>query len=195
MLTELFCETDDFCREFEPVWNRLLIEDGTRRRIRRNSLSLSEVMTIIIFFHTSGFRTFKHYYKEYILRFFRDAFPDAVSYSRFTELMPEALIPLCCYLKTRKGRITGISFIDSTPVAVCHNRRISSHKVFREYAERGKTSVGWFYGFKLHLIINEHGELLSFKVTPGNTDDRKPVPDMTRGLFGKLFGDRGYSSP
>ena len=58
----------------------------------------------------------------------------------------------------------------------------------------GKNSVGWHYGFKLHLIINDKGELLAFKLTPGNTDDRKPVPEMSNDIIGKLFGDRGYIS-
>jgi len=194
VLIKLFCDVDDFCKEFEPVWNQHLIENGSRQRTKASSLSLSEVMTIIIFFHTSNFRTFKHYYTEYIMIFFKNLFPDLVSYNRFNELMGETLIPLCVFLNSRKGRVTGIAFIDSTPIAVCHNRRISGHKVFKEYAERGKTSVGWFYGFKLHIIVNENGELLSFKLTPGNTDDRKPVPDMTCSLFGKIFGDRGYIS-
>jgi len=194
VLIKLFCDVYDFCKEFEPVWNQHLIENGSRQRTKASSLSLSEVMTIIIFFHTSNFRTFKHYYTEYIMIFFKNLFPDLVSYNRFNELMGETLIPLCVFLNSRKGRVTGIAFIDSTPIAVCHNRRISGHKVFKEYAERGKTSVGWFYGFKLHIIVNENGELLSFKLTPGNTDDRKPVPDMTCSLFGKIFGDRGYIS-
>ena len=120
--------------------------------------------------------------------------PELVSYNRFVELMGSALLPLCCYLQTRKGNVTGISFVDSTPIVVCHNRRINSHKTFKKLAKRGKNSMGWFYGFKLHLIINEHGDLLAFKVTPGNVDDRAPVPSMVKGLSGKLFGDKGYIS-
>src|SRR5437762_2782507 len=108
--------------------------------------------------------------------------------------MPQALIPLCFYLQTRKGQTVGVAFIDSLPIAVCHNRRIPSHKVFAQVAERGKSSVDWFYGFKLHLIVNDRGELLAFHLTPGNVDDRKPVAKLARGLFVKLFGDRGYIS-
>ncbi len=77
---------------------------------------------------------------------------------------------------------------------VCHNRRIHSHQVFKQIARRGKTSVGWFYGFKLHLVVNDCGELLAFQITPGNVDDRKPVPRLVKGLTGKLCGDRGYIS-
>ena len=98
---------------------------------------------------------------------------------------------LCCFLQTRRGEVTGISFIDSTPLEVCHPCRSSSHKVFKGLAGWGKNSMGWHYGFKLHLIINDKGELLAFKLTPGNVDDRKPVPEMTQDIIGQLFGDRG----
>ncbi len=108
--------------------------------------------------------------------------------------MSRALVPLTIYLLTQRGQCTGISFIDSTPISVCHNRRIRQHKVFNGLAARGKTSMGWFYGFKLHLVINEYGEILAFQLTPGNVDDRKPVPTLTKGLFGKLFADKGYIS-
>jgi len=155
---------------------------------------LSEVMTIIVWFQQSGYRTFKDYYRKEVCLHLRDEFPNLVSYNRFIELMPSALIPLCFYLQTRKGQTAGVAFIDSLPLAVCHNRRIPSHKVFAQVAERGKSSIDWFFGFKLHLIVNDQGELLAFHLTPGNVDDRKPVPRMAKELFGKLFGDRGYIS-
>lgn len=190
----LFYDVDNFCNEFEPVLNKNLIDEGEKHRIKKSSLSLSEVMTIVILFHSSNFRHFKAYYTEYVMKYMIQYFPGPVSYNRFVELMQTALLPLCCYLQTRKGRVTGISFIDSTPIIVCNNRRAHSHKVFKESAKWGKNSVGWFYGFKLHIIINECGELSAFKLTPGNTDDRKPVPGMTGRLSGKIFGDRGYIS-
>jgi hypothetical protein len=188
----LFCDIDDFCLLFEPLWEQRLIE--TRQRNRPSALCLSEVMTIITLFHASNYRNFKAYYTECVLKQYVWAFPRLVSYGRFVELMPSALVPLCGYLQSRKGQCSGISFVDSTSLAVCHNRRIHSHKVFAGCARRGKTSVDWFYGFKLHLVINDCGELLSLRLTPGNTDDRRPVPELVKGLFGKLFGDRGYVS-
>jgi hypothetical protein len=188
----LFCDIDDFCLLFEPLWERRLLE--TRLRNRPSSLCLSEVMTIITLFHASGYRNFKAYYTEHVLKHLAWAFPRLVSYNRFVELMPGALVPLCGYLQSRKGGCSGISFIDSTSLKVCHNRRIHSHKVFAGCAKRGKTSVDWFFGFKLHLVINDCGELLSLRLTPGNTDDRRPVPELVKGLFGKLFGDKGYVS-
>ncbi len=191
---KLFCHVDDFCLKFEPEFNKRLLEDGTRKRIRKSRLCLSEVMTIIIWFHMSGYRTFKDYYTREVCVHLRWAFPNLVSYNRFVELMSDALFPLCCYLLTRKGDCSGISFVDSMPIAVCHNRRIHSHKVFRHVARRGKTSMGWFYGFKLHLVVNDKGELLAFRLTPGNVDDREPVPEIVKGIFGKLFADKGYIS-
>lgn len=188
----LFCDIDDFCLLFEPLWQHRLLE--TRQRRRPSSLCLSEVMTIITLFHASSYRNFKAYYTEQVLKQYVWAFPRLVSYQRFVALMPSALVPLCGYLQTRKGQCSGVSFIDSTSLKVCHNRRIHSHKVFRECARRGKTSVDWFFGFKLHLIINDRGELLALRLTPGNVDDRRPVPGLVKGLFGKLFGDKGYVS-
>ena len=188
----LFCDIDDFCLLFEPLWQARLL--GTRQRNRPSTLCLSEVMTIIVLFHASGYRNFKAFYTEQVLKQYAGAFPRLVSYGRFVELMPGALVPLCGYLQTRKGRCSGISFVDSTSLKVCHNRRIHSHKVFQGCARRGKTSVDWFFGFKLHLVTNDCGELLSLRLTPGNTDDRRPVPELVKGLFGKLFGDKGYVS-
>ena len=188
----LFCDIDDFCLLFEPLWERRLLE--TRQRHRASTLRLSEVMTIITLFHASSYRNFKAYYTEQVLKRYARAFPRLVSYGRFAELMPGALIPPCGYLQARKGRCSGISFVDSTSLKVCHNRRIHSHQVFRGCARRGETSVGWFYGFKLHLVINDRGELLSLRLTPGNVDDRRPVPELVEGLSGKLFGDKGYVS-
>ena len=103
-------------------------------------------------------------------------------------------MPLCAYLDSCQGQCTGISFVDSTPLAVCHHRRIQQHRVFRGLAERGKHSVGWFYGFTLHLVVNDRGDLLACQITPGNVDDRKPLPHLARRLFGKLLGDKGYLS-
>jgi transposase len=190
----LFADLDDFCQSFEPLYKTQQLISATAQRKRQSTLILSEVMTIIVWFQQSSYRTFKDYYLKEVCLHLRSEFPNLVSYNRFVELMPQALVPLCYYLQTRKGQSVGVAFIDSLPIAVCHNRRIPSHKVFAQGAERGKSSVDWFYGFKLHLIVNDQGELLAFHLTPGNVDDRKPVAKLARGLYGKLFGDRGYIS-
>lgn len=191
-LEDLFCHVDDFCQVFEPRWRQHLLSHNVKTRQRQRSLALSEIMTILIGFHQSHYRTFKHYYRHHVGKYWQQAFPKLVSYSRFMDWIPSCLMPLCCYLKTCFGLCSGISFIDSTKLAVCHNRRISGHKVCKGVAARGKTSVDWFYGFKLHLVVNDRGELLNVMVTPGNTDDRKPVMDLLCGLAGKVFADKGY---
>jgi transposase len=190
----LFCDVDDFCQSFEPEFRKHLLADGSLKRIRNSSMCLSEVMTLIIYFHLSGYRTFKDFYTRSVLKHLRSAFPNLVSYNRFVELMAETALPMCAYLHSKFGQCSGISFIDSLPLAVCHNRRIHSNRVFSGLARRGRSSVDWFYGFKLHLIVNDAGELLAVWLTTGNTDDRKPVPRLTKKLYGKLIGDRGYVS-
>ena len=192
-ILSLFCDLDDFCRCFEPAWLHHQKALAPKRR-RASILALSEVLTLLVLFHASDYRTFKHFYLQHVRRFLRQEFPDLVSYTRFIELIPAALVPLCAYLRTRLAEPTGIAFIDSTSIAVCHNRRIHSHKVFAGVAQRGKTSVGWFFGFKLHLVINDRGELLACCLTPGNVDDRTPLGKLVQDLWGKLFGDKGYIS-
>jgi hypothetical protein len=194
-LLQLFCHVDDFCQVFLPVWQKQLVVSGVRRRQRKRSLAVSEIMTILIYFHQSHYRDFKAYYCHHLLPHLRREFPGLISYQRFVEYIPSVLIPLAVYLRERCfGLCTGVSFLDSTPLAVCHNARIAQHRVFAGLAKRGKTSTGWFFGFKLHLVFNDRGELLGLTLTPGNVDDRKPVPRLVRRLFGKLFADKGYLS-
>lgn len=194
-LLELFVHVDDFCQAFLPKLKQHLLSSGAIKRDRERSLSISEVMTILIHFHQSHYRNFKAYYCEHVLPHLHSEFPDLVSYTRFVDFIPSALIPLCAYfLQNCLGDCTGVSFIDSTSLDVCLNQRIASHKVFAGLAGRGKTSTGWFFGFKLHLVINDRGELLNVLLTPGNVDDRKPVPRLVHQLFGKVFGDKGYIS-
>lgn len=192
-LLELFCDVDDFYQQFEPLWKRYLLTSGKRQRWRETELSPSEIMTILIHFHECDFRHFKAYY-AYVCEHLRPEFPQLVSYERFVILKKRVGVPLFVYLHLCLGQCTGISFIDSTDLAVCHNRRIYQHRVFDGYAQRGQTSMGWFYGFKLHLVVNEHGEILAFDLTPGNVHDTHFLDQLDDSLFGKLFGDKGYLS-
>jgi hypothetical protein len=191
-LIEIFCFIDDFCKQFEQLMLSKGLEDGSRKRQRSFSMSLSEVMTILVMFHLSHYRNFKDFYFSCLLREYRWAFPKAVSYNRFVELEVMAFMPLIVLVMGFPGRETGRYFVDSTKLAVCHNLRINRHKVFKDVAQRGKTSTGWFYGFKLHLVLNDQGELMSFGLTPGNVDDRRPLTKLMKGLQGWLFGDKGY---
>jgi len=193
-LVEIFCDVDDFCTVFIPEWEKTLIETGERKRRRQGRLSSSEIMSIIILFHRSNYKDFKNFYLFYMNKHLKKAFPKLLSYTRFLEVMPTVLVPLCGYFTHLKGKPTGISFVDSTSLKVCHNLRIPRHKVFKGIAARGKGTMGWFYGFKLHLIVNHTGDILAVKLTPGNVDDRKPVPELTDNVFGKLYGDKGYIS-
>jgi hypothetical protein len=193
-LLELYCHVDDFWLGFADEWERGLLESGQRQRQRAGQLCVSEVMTILIYFHQMRYRDFKTYYTQFVQVYLRAEFPKLVSYNRFVELLPSVLVPLCAYLQNCYGECTGINFIDSTPLRVCHNRRIGQHRVFAEVAQRGKNSVDWFFGFKLHLVINDRGELLACRLTAGNVDDRAPVPKLMQRLWGKLFGDKGYLS-
>jgi hypothetical protein len=193
-ILELFCDVDDFCQAYWPHWEQHLVADGTIQRRRATRMAPSELMTLVILFHASHYRTFKAFYTQCACHHLRAEFPTVVSYQRFVELMPTILHALSVYLGNRMGRCTGISFVDSTPLAVCKNARIGQHRVFMGLAQRGHTSVGWFYGFKLHAVINDRGELLALQLTSGNIDDRRPFLPLVRGLFGKVFGDRGYIS-
>src|SRR5258708_11483240 len=190
---ELFCDVDDFMLSFAPQWRTSQVQAGKQRE-RVGQLWPSEVMTILIHFHQSHYRTFKAYDTESVQVHLSREFPHLVSYTRFVALIPQMMVPMLAYLQSRLGACTGISFIDSTSLEVCDPKRISQHRVFAVDARRGKTSTGWFYGFKLHLAVNDRGELLACCLTPANVDDRTPVPTLVKDLRGKLFGDRGSIS-
>ena len=193
-LLELFCHVDDFWLAFAPRWKQTLLQRGHIKRQRSGQLAESEIMTILMHFHQSHYRDFKAFYIQHVLAHLHADFPGLVSYSRFVQLTPSVLFPLAAYLETCRGPCNGLSFVDSTKLVVCHNRRIQQHRVFAGLAGRGKDSVDWFYGFKLHVLVNDCGELLACRLTPGNVDDRRPVPQLVPGLFGKLIGDKGYLS-
>lgn len=187
----IYVEVDEFWKEFEPIYKKQMISAGTKKRDRQGKLSVSEIMTILIVFQTSHFRTFKHFY-QHLQNNHRQDFPDLISYKRFVDWIGRMSLPLFAYLQSKCfGEVTGISFIDSTSLKVCRNKRIPRNRVFKDIATRGKTTMGWFFGFKLHLIINDKGELLNFTVTQGHVDDRKPVDRLTSKLSGKMFGDKG----
>lgn len=189
-LLTLFVSVDDFCIQFEPRWNARLI--GTKLN-SSSSLTLAEILTILIWFQASGWRCFKNFYK-YLELYHKKDFPNLLSYNRFIEIQSAATIPLQCLLLYCMGQCTGTSFIDATPLKVCHNKRIFQNKVFKDTAARGKSTMGWFFGFKIHIVCTTQGDLLSFRITKGNCDDRKPVKGLCKNLFGKVYADKGYIS-
>ena len=196
-LIEIFCHVDDFNKVFINELQTHQLSDGTRKRIKPSSMNESEVMTIVIYFHLMRYRDFKHYYMYHVCKHMNADFPRLVSYNRFVELMQDALLPLAVFLKIKcLGKCTGISFVDSTPLRACHIKREHSHRVLDGIASKGQCSIGWFYGCKLHFIINDKGEILDFVLTPANVDDRKPLAgtNILNRIYGKLFGDKGYIS-
>jgi hypothetical protein len=198
-LVEIFYLVDEFCKEFEKVMEgRLLISKPTKKtRKRAFTMSDSEVITIMIMFHQSHFRDFKAFYINHIQLYCKQDFPHTVSYNRFVELQQKALVPMVLFLQfCCLGHCTGISFIDSTPVRVCHIKRERSHKVFKGMATKGKSTIGWFFGFKLHLVINDKGEIIQFLITQAHVNDRDPLNNnkFHEKIFGKLFADKGYIS-
>ena len=199
LIISIFCEFDNFYKELNSYFEHSMLPDE-RKKIRlepSRSLSMSEIMTICTIFHLSGYRNFKWFYTKLVLKEYKKFFPKLVSYNRFVELMPYAAMPLTLFMQIHgKGICSGISFMDSTTLDVCDSHRIQQHKVFQGIAQRGKSSTGWFYGFKLHLTINECGEILNFYLTPGNVDDRnrEVIGHLTKNIYGKIFADKGYIS-
>ncbi|KAA6311192.1 hypothetical protein EZS27_037633 [termite gut metagenome] len=197
-IIEIFCIADDFCKEFDLEVQKHQIDTPDKKHYQRSSrMSDSEIITILIGFHFGTFRNFKHYYLFYVQKHLRGEFPDLVSYNRFVELQSKVFMQFVFFLKLIcLGQCTGITYVDSTCIRVCHNKRISRNKVFKGLAEIGKSTMGWFFGFKLHLLCNERGELINFCLTRGNVDDRnqKVFSVLSKGLFGKLYADKGYIS-
>jgi len=195
-IEEIFCEIDDFCKMFFPQFERNLLPapHATTQRRRAISMAASEIMTILVLFHMSWYRNFKSFYLDCVIGRLKGYFPRLLSYTRFVEIEKRVIPALCVFMMLKTGEETGTYYIDSTALAVCHNKRIKRHKTFNGLAARGHTSMGWFYGFKLHLVINNIGQIMAFSLTPGNTDDRKPVTTLLKDLNGITAGDKGYIS-
>ncbi|GAB3527570.1 IS982 family transposase [Pontibacter brevis] len=156
------------------------------------------MLTILVLYHLSGFKCFEYYYERLVLGELRSFFPKAVSYTHFLSLARQScfhafLLAQCrCSLSAR----TGHYYVDSKKLPVCDNLRIHSHKVFEGIASRGKGSTGWFFGLKLHLVINQHGQLARFLLTPASVADNnhRVLSYLLEGLRGKCYGDKGYLS-
>lgn len=193
-VTDIFIIVDEFCKNFEQTTKNFLLGKPSKRP---PVMATSEVISILLLFHLSGFKCFKHFYLFYVCKHMKDDFPKSVSYNRFVELSQSVIMPMTIFVKTCcLGACTGISFVDSTPIRVCKNKRIKRNKVFKDIAAVGQSTVGWFYGFKLHIVINDKGEILNFAITQANVDDREPLKNenFLKSIFGKLFGDKGYIS-
>ena len=189
----LFCFVDDFCKAFVQWWQKMLVkgEGETKKRDRATRLHLSEIITIMLAYHASGYECFKDYY-AYVLFHHRKEFPNLVSYDRFVALMKRTFGIVMMLFASLRGEPTDIMFADSTPYAVCKTARRYGHKVFEGLAALSKNSIGWFYGMKLHFLFNAKGEILRLSITPADVDDRKGLKGLLQGLMGKIFAHRGY---
>lgn len=199
-LVQLFCEIDDFTHVYEQklAGHLLPVNLNSKHSSNKPRISLSEMMTLEILYHLSGHKCFEYFYQHEVLQgSLKSYFPAAPSYNRFVELKPRMLVALICYLHClRLGAFLGLYYADSTALKVCHNRRIHCHKVFRATAKRGQCSVGWFYGFKLFLVVNGVGQIVQAFVTPGNVADNGLVTlkRLFKGLTGLAFADKGFAS-
>jgi IS5 family transposase len=192
-ITALYCCLDDFCQAFAD-WEAHRLIPSAQTRKRAGKLSRAEMLVIMVLFHLSGFKNFKTFYLLGIGQQYRACFGELPHYDRFVSLMPRLFVPLMVLLHSLSGEETGVYFADSSKLAVCHNRRIDRHKVFDGLAARGKTSMGWFFGLKLHVVINHKGEIMALKITPGNTADSTVLDELTRHLSGQVYADKGYIS-
>ncbi len=192
---EIFFNVDEFCKEFTEFISQKHIEEKSPRSNRKPCLSESEIMTLLILYHLSGFKCFQYYYQQCVLKTMKTYFPKALSYEWFISLLPRVTFHLFAFVqKCRCVADQGENYVDSKPLVVCHNRRIYQNKVFKGMTARGKSSTGWFYGLKLFLVINPVGQLVKFTLTPGNVADNNVelLKKLFKGLKGKMFGDKGF---
>jgi len=193
-ITSMFCFIDDFCKATDSCIKNHQITNGTLKNPTRTpGLTNSEIMTIMLLFQESPCKNFKFFYNSF-LQLYHPEFPDMPSYERFVVLMPRVLYLLVILLTCMLRKDSKIAYIDSTSINVCHPKRIKNNRVFKGIAKIGKSTKGWFFGFKLHIVIDTKGNLMSVKMTKGNADDRSVVLQMTDDMTGLLFGDKGYIS-
>jgi hypothetical protein len=192
-ITALYCCLDDFCKVFAD-WEAHQLIPSPRRRQRSGKLSRAEMLFIMVLFHLSPYKNFKTFYLYGIGCQHRACLRDLPHYDRFVSLMPRLFVPLMVLLHSLSGEESGVYFADSSKLAVCHNCRIGRHRVFDGLAARGKTSTGWFFGLKLHFVINHKGQIMALKITPGNTADSTVLDEISQHLRGKLYADKGYIS-
>lgn len=194
-ITDLFVFVDDFVAGLEKdhCTKHLQYSETKGMPTRIPGLSSSEIICILLLFQDSPCRNFKFFYHSF-LQLYQSEFPQIPCYHRFVTLMPRVLGHLAILLYSLLSPGNGTAYVDATSLAVCHPKRISRNKVFKGIAKIGKTTKGWFFGFKLHLIVDLRGNLVRVKLTPGNVDDRAVIDQMTQNMTGLLFGDKGYIS-
>jgi hypothetical protein len=192
-ITFLYYFVDNFCKCYN-AWVRRKLIPGLRQRCRDSEMSLSELLTVVLSFYLSPCKDFKNYYLYYLSSKHKGCFSKLLSYSRIVQLLPRLMLPLTVMLHCLRGEETGVYYVDSTKIQICHNKRTSSNRVFKGICAVGKSSYGWFMGYKLHIIINNKGEIMGIKITKGNKSDISVLSALAQGLKGKIYGDKGYIS-
>jgi Transposase DDE domain len=196
-LIEIFCDIDDFVIACEKLAaTTKVIGQPSLHAVNKPSITYSEMLCIEIVYHLSGYKCFQYYYEDAVEKgALKDYFPNAPSYSRFIQLKPRIITLIVLYLQCcRLGSLCGLYYADSTSLSVCNNRRIHSHKVFKSQASRAKTSTGWFYGFKLFLVVNAFGEIVKVSFTTANVADNnlQQMLKIFNKLQGLVFADKGF---
>ncbi len=198
-ITEIFCLVDDFCLQIDDFisQDRFSMDFIELESVDYSKFSMcpSEIITLLICYQHSGFRSLKTFYLDFAIPYLSSYFPGLPSCSRFVELQAMCLFhnflftKFCC-----PGKCDGISFIDSFKLAICHNKRIHQNKVFAHTAQRGHTSMGFFFGFKGHIVVNSNCEIIDFQLTKGNVadNDENLLHSLCRNVYGKVYGDKGY---
>jgi len=191
-LIQIFVEIDDFCQ----MINRHLLKETVKKNLSGSIMTISEIATILTFYHLSEYKNFQYYYTSMVELELREDFPNLVSYKRFLSLIEVAFPYLFSFRQWQcsQNEYTRRYFIDSKRLPICHNRRIKSNRVFKGLARRGKSSTGWFYGFKAHLIVNNLGQIMQFAFTPANIADNNHdiLRQISSGVVGRCYGDKGY---
>lgn len=194
LLVKMYVELDDLLQAYQAF----LHSQGIKFERRNCSLSDAEAATIIALYHLAAYKCFEYYYLDMVLGKLKSWFPKAPDYKVFLRYikMSLELMHLWLLFKTAESKATGTYFIDSKKLEVCHLKRAHNHQVFKEIAHKGKTSTGWFYGLKIHLVINEFGEIMAFELTAGNVADNNK--ELLKRLLDKLqgicVGDKGYQT-
>lgn len=191
-----FCKIDDLTLQFKEFEANFWLFAPDSKPRRKSKLTDSEIITILVLYHESGYKSFKDFYKRFVLKALKSYFPNLVSYDWFLTLMQGVLMQVMglIHLLCMDANRNGVYYVDASKLPVCHNLRAKRNKVFEGIARSGKTSMGWFFGLKLHLVCNEIGELVAFKITTGNVADNNhdTLKFLFKSIKGKVFGDKGY---
>lgn len=195
MYNKIYSIVNDFIKAARQDKNlAVVLKNWNGKRGPKRRLSVSQVISLNLLRFTLHIKDLKAFHK--IVKTM-DLIPDMPNYENFLKASNKAFPVMTLFmrlllLQNQMQNESGLHFIDSTPVSTCLNRRIFSHKVSKGFASRGKSTKGWFYGFKLHGVCSGNGMLESVVFTGGNINDSKMVEQVTKNLKGRFFCDAGY---